>query len=55
VRKRRVGRQYVGLSLPGVAPKLANIEIGEISLEPKLSDIWCRFGRQMFVTLGSTG
>jgi hypothetical protein len=25
-----------------VAPKLTNIEIGEIPLVPKLSEIWCR-------------
>ena len=24
-----------------MGPKLANIEIGEISVVPKLSDIWC--------------
>jgi hypothetical protein len=28
-----------------VAPKLANIENGEISLVPKLRDIWCRNSR----------
>ncbi|MEU4625100.1 hypothetical protein AB0G04_34645 [Actinoplanes sp. NPDC023801] len=32
--------------VPGAAegrrPKLANIEMGETSLVPKLNDIWCR-------------
>ena len=30
-------------STPYVVPKLANIEIGEISLVPKLSNIWLEF------------
>jgi hypothetical protein len=42
VRERRTDRQQAYRAQPGVAPKLANIENGEISLVPKLSDIWCR-------------
>src|SRR5256885_7126312 len=51
------GDNSVSRPYGGVAPKLANIEIGEISLVPKLSDIWCRNSRTKpvagFVSLGA--
>jgi hypothetical protein len=42
VRERCAGRRQTYPPHRGVAPKLTHIEIGEIPLAPKLSEIWCR-------------
>jgi hypothetical protein len=42
VRERSAGRRQVSFGSARGAAELANIEIGEISLVPKLSHIWCR-------------